>query len=137
MKTLRYLLNMIAVVSVLSLSAQTPNYGKPYKPQGTVGSVYAQSEAQMPAATMGSANAEYVYSGSSLPMAAQTGVVTTYDKSPSISRPRRGADEGDTPPDNPHGPNEDPIGDAMWPMMMLALAFAFGKWIAKRTKPLR
>ena len=40
-------------------------------------------------------------------------------------------------PGNPSDPVPEPIGDAVWPMMMLALAFAFGKWIAKRTKPLR
>ncbi|MBR5676800.1 MAG: hypothetical protein IKX20_01515 [Paludibacteraceae bacterium] len=41
------------------------------------------------------------------------------------------------PGDNPGEPFLDPIGDAVWPLMILALAFAFGKWIAKRTKPLR
>ena len=40
-------------------------------------------------------------------------------------------------PDLPLDPHLTPIGDAVWPLMMLALAFAFGKWIAKRTKPLR
>ena len=136
--TLRYLLSMIAVVSVLSLSAQTPNYGKPYKGQETQ-SVYTTP--QMPAATMGTVDAAYMHSGSSLPMAAQSGVTTTYDRG-SLARPRRAVDDDDkedpdTPPVDPHGPNEDPLGDVMWPMMMLALAFAFGKWIAKRTKPLR
>ena len=135
MKTLRYLLSMIAVVSVQSLSAQTPNYGKPYKHHSTTEAIYAQSDAQIPAATMGSANSEFVHSGSTLPMAAQTGVTTTYDKSYAPSRPRRGLDDGDDDIDKPGQPF--PLGDVMWPMMMLALAFAFGKWIAKRTKPLR
>ena len=131
--TLRYLLSLIAVVSVLSLSAQTPNYGKPYKPQSTA-RVYAQTETQMPAASMNSINAGYVQSGSNLPMAAQSGVTTTYDKSPSVSRPRRGAEEGDTPPEDPHGPNEDPLGDAMIPLALCALAYLIVRVVRKRTR---
>ena len=38
-------------------------------------------------------------------------------------------------PTTPEGP-PTPIGDAVLPLMLLAGAFAFGKWIA-RTKPLR
>jgi len=121
--TLRYLLSMIALVSVLSLSAQTPNYGKPYKGQETQ-SVY--TTAQMPAATMGSVDAGFMQSGSNLPMAAQSGVVTTYDKSFVTSRPRRageddGFDEDDDDPDNPGEPF--PLGDVMWPLMLLACAY--------------
>ncbi|MBQ6984257.1 MAG: hypothetical protein IJQ20_04935 [Paludibacteraceae bacterium] len=130
MKTLRYLLSMIALVSVLSLSAQTPNYGKPYKGQETQ---FVYTTAQMPAATMGSMDAEYMHSGSNLPMAAESGVTTTLDEQASertnLSRPRKERPGDWTDP--------YPLGDVMWPMMMLALAFAFGKWIAKRTKPLR
>ena len=133
MKTLRYLLSLIAVVSVLSISAQTPNYGTTYKPQSTA-SISAQSETQMPAASMNSINAGYVQSGSNLPMAAQSGVVTTYDKSPSISRPKRAADEGDTPPEDPHGPNEDPIGDAMLPLALCALAYLIVRVVRRRTR---
>lgn len=136
MKALRYLLSMIALVSVMGVSAQTPQYGKSYKPENKYARATAQTDVQLPAATMGSMDAEYMHSGSSLPMAAQSGVTTTYDRG-SLARPRKGSEEGDTPPVDPHGPNEDPLGDVMWPMMMLALAFAFGKWIAKRTKPLR
>ena len=141
MKALRYLLSMIALVSVMGVSAQTPQYGKPYKPENKYARATAQTEAQLPTATMGTVDAAYMHSGSSLPMAAQSGVTTTYDRG-SLARPRRAVDDDDkedpdTPPVDPHGPNEDPLGDVMWPMMMLALAFAFGKWIAKRTKPLR
>ena len=125
--TLRYLLSLIAVVSVLSLSAQTPNYGKPYKHPYSQAGYNVQVNEQLPAATIGSINEGYVQSGSNLPSAAVTGVTTTYDKNSSISRPRRGADEGDTPPDDPHGPNEDPLGDVMWPMALCALANAIYK----------
>ena len=133
MKTLRYLLSMIAVVSVLSLSAQTPNYGKSYKPENKYARATAQTDVQLPAATMGSMDAEYMHSGSNLPMAAESGVTTTLDEQASertnLSRPRKERPGDWTDP--------YPLGDVMWPMMMLALAFAFGKWIAKRTKPLR
>jgi hypothetical protein len=123
MKALRYLLIVMGFMSVLSISAQTPNYGNPYKGQETQ-SVY--TTAQMPAATMGSVDAGFMQSGSNLPMAAQSGVVTTYDKSYLPSRSRRAADsdDDDTPPVDPHGPNEDPIGDMMLPMMLLALVYA-------------
>ena len=123
MKALRYLLIVMGFMSVLSISAQMmPNYGNPYKGQETQ-SVY--TTAQMPAATMGSVDAGFMQSGSNLPMAAQSGVVTTYDKSYLPSRPRRAADsdDEDTPPVNPHGPNEDPLGDVMWPLMLLACAY--------------
>ena len=128
MKALRYLLSIIvvAILSVMGVSAQTPQYGKPYKGQETQ-SVYTTT--QMPAATMGTVDAAYMHSGSSLPMAAQSGVTTTYDRG-SLVRPRKGASEedgGDTPPPDPHGPNEDPLGDVMWPLMMLALAYAIYK----------
>ena len=138
MKALRYLLSMIALVSVLSLSAQTPNYGKPYKPEYKhVYATYAQTDALLPAATMGTVDAAYMHSGSSLPMAAQSGVTTTFDRNNTPSRPRKGwgSGEGGEPgsggeggePGDWHEPWEDPIGDAMWPMMMLALVYAIYK----------
>ena len=122
--TLRYLLSMIALVSVLSLSAQTPNYGKPYKgPEAQ--SVY--TTAQMPAATMGSVDAGFMQSGSNLPMAAQSGVITTYDaiSKNNLTGRRRGLDDGDDE-DKPEGwddPMKDPLGDVMWPLMLLACAY--------------
>ncbi|MBQ6790723.1 MAG: hypothetical protein IJP76_04690 [Paludibacteraceae bacterium] len=135
MKTLRYLLSMIAVVSVLSLSAQTPNYGKSYKPENKYARATAQTDVQLPAATMGSMDAEYMHSGSNLPMAAESGVTTTLDEQaserPNLSRPRK-----ERPGDWEH-PYDDPLGDVMIPLALCALAYAFGKWIAKRTKPLR
>jgi len=64
-------------------------------------------------------------SGSTLPQAAVTGTTTTF----STGRPgniRRAADgdDDDTPPSDPHGPMEDPIGDAMWPLALLACIYA-------------
>lgn len=137
MKALRYILSMIAVVSVLSISAQTPNYGTTYKPQSTAG-IYTQTEAQLPAATIGSTNVGYVQSGSSLPMAAQSGVTTTYDKSPSISRPRRtGEGEGTEDEEDPDNPGEPaPIGDAAIPLALCALAYLIVRVVRKRTRAL-
>ena len=111
MKALRYFLMVVAMVSVLSV-----------KPQST---------AQLPEVQMQSTSV-MMSSGSSLPQAAVTGVVTT-DEAPAranIGQPRRER------PGDWDDPYKDPIGDALWPLLVLAAAFAFGKWIA-RTKPLR
>ena len=116
MKALRYLLMVVAMVSVLS--------------------VRAQSTAQLPEAQMQSTSA-MVGSGSTLPQAATTGAYVTGSTVGSYSparmqsgRPgsiRRGTsdeDGGDTPPSDPQGPNENPIGDAVWPLLALAAAYA-------------
>ena len=133
--TLRYLLSLIAVVSVLSISAQTPNYGTTYKPQSTAG-IYTQTEAQLPAATIGSTNVGYVQSGSNLPMAAQSGVTTTYDKSPTISRPRRtGEGEGTEDEEDPDNPGEPaPIGDAAIPLMVASAVYGVWCMVYRRRK---
>ena len=138
MKALRYLLIVVAILSVMGVSAQTPQYGKLYNPQHSfVRAANTPVDAQMPAATMGSIDAGYMQSGSSLPMAAQSGVTTTFDRNNTPSRPRKGwgSGEGGEPgsggeggePGDWHEPWEDPIGDAMWPMMMLALVYAIYK----------
>ena len=114
------------VLSVLSLSAQTPRYGKPYKPVYKQARYSAASvEAQAPTATIGSTGSEMMSSGSSLPQAAVTGTSTTYDRHNAPGGPRRAADgdDDDTPPEDPHGPMEDPIGDAGWPLAICALAY--------------
>ena len=123
MKALRYLLMVVAMVSVLSVKAQ-----------GT---------AQLPEVQMQSTSV-MVSSGSTLPQAATTGAVLTgetpgtYSAAGHHGHIRRGID-GDDENEKPSGwddPYKDPIGDALWPLLVLAAAFAFGKWIA-RTKPLR
>lgn len=121
--TLRYLLIVMSLVSVLGVSAQTPKYGKPYTPGG---SSYYNPQAQMPSVQMRSTGSAIMFTGSALPSAATEGVTTTYS-----SRPRKATME-----DNPGGgfnsddndndreePWKDPIGDAMWPLMLLALAY--------------
>ena len=124
MKALRYLLSMVAVLSVLSLCAQTPKYGTMYNPTKERAAYGLQVNTQMPEATISSTSSDFMSSGSTLPQAAVTGTTTTF----STGRPgniRRAADgdDDDTPPSDPHGPMEDPIGDVMWPLALLALAY--------------
>ena len=118
MKELRYLL-IVVMLSVASMVFAT-----------------AQSLAQKPEAQMHSTSG-MVYSGSTLPQAATTGAyvtgsaVGTYSPANASgpNRAKRGADgeEDDTPPSDPQGPNEDPIGDAAIPLMLLCLAYAIYK----------
>ena len=111
MKALRYLLMVVAMVSVLSVKAQ-----------GT---------AQLPEVQMQSTSV-MVGSGSALPQAATTGAVLTgetpgtYSAAGHHGHIRRGID-GDDDNDKPSGwddPYKDPIGDAVWPLLALASVYA-------------
>ena len=111
MKALRYLLMVVAMVSVLS--------------------VKAQSTAQLPEVQMQSTSV-MVGSGSALPQAATTGTVLTgetpgtYSAAGHHGHIRRGID-GDDDNDKPSGwddPYKDPIGDAVWPLLALASVYA-------------
>ena len=111
MKALRYLLMVVAMVSVLSVKAQ-----------GT---------AQLPEVQMQSTSV-MVGSGSALPQAATTGAVLTgetpgtYSAAGHHGHIRRGID-GDDENDKPSGwddPYKDPIGDAVWPLLALASVYA-------------
>ena len=135
MKALRYLLIVVAILSVMGVSAQTPQYGKSYNPQHrSVFVTNTQGDSQLPAATMGSMDAEYMHSGSNLPMAAESGVTTTLDEQNperrNLSRPRK-----ERPGDWEH-PYDDPLGDVMWPMMMLALAYLIMRVVRRHTRAL-
>ena len=111
MKALRYLLMVVAMVSVLS--------------------VKAQSTAQLPEVQMQSTSV-MVGSGSALPQAATTGAVLTgetpgtYSAAGHHGHIRRGID-GDDENEKPSGwddPYKDPIGDALWPLLALASVYA-------------
>ena len=111
MKALRYLLMVVAMVSVLS--------------------VKAQSTAQLPEVQMQSTSV-MVGSGSALPQAATTGAGLTgetpgtYSAAGHHGHIRRGID-GDDNNDKPSGwddPYKDPIGDAVWPLLVLASVYA-------------
>lgn len=123
MKALRYILSLIAILSVVSVAAAT--FGKPYQPQGH-GVQYASSYTQMPTLPMSSTGSAMMQSGSALPMAAVSGTTTADDNAPArSSRPRRvGEDEGFEGGDEPDVPaNPFPLGDAMLPMMLLIGAY--------------
>ena len=130
--TLRYLLMMVAVLSVLGLSAQTPKYGRTYNPQHKQ-AVYTSVQAQMPEATMNSTST-MMSSGSTLPQAAVTGTSTTCDNGGRPGKIRRdvggGGTEDDEDPDIPVEPA--PIGDGLWALMVLAGAFAFVRVFLRR-----
>ena len=119
MKTVRYLLIVIAMAGFLS--------------------VHAQGLAQQPQAQMRSTSG-MVYSGSTLPQAAATGTMVTgttpgtYTPAKISSRPRRiGEDEGTEDEDDPDNPGEpSPLGDVMWPMMALACAYALARAFLKK-----
>ena len=122
--TLRYLLMVVAMVSVLS--------------------VKAQSTAKLPEPMMQSTST-MVTTGTTLPFAAAEGTYVT-GSTPGTYSPAGGhpghirkiggsgsGTEGNEATEN-ENPYETPIGDAVWPLMLLAIAFSI--WIAK-TKPLR
>ena len=100
MKTMKFLLIVLGLASVLSISAQT--------------------FAEQPVVQMHSTSA-MMGSGSELPQAAVTGTYTTYSSGPSYAPrgPQRGAADGDTSPSDPEGPMENPVGDTPWALMLL------------------
>jgi hypothetical protein len=117
MKAMKQLLIVIGLVSMLSLNAQ--NF------------------VEQPYAQMRSTSAMKGIS-SNLPQAAVSGAYTTYDSdSPSLlSGPKKAAakedDEEDTPPADPPGPMENPIGDAVLPLLLLAAGYVF--FIARKRR---
>ena len=119
MKALRYLLIAVAILSMISVRAQenTTEWGR-------------LPEAQMQSTSVMQG------SGSTLPSAAMTGVSTTYSPAKASNGPRRARDEdeGDTPPPDPHGPNEDPLGDALIPLALLAIVYSVWCMVYKRRK---
>ena len=138
MKTLRYLLIVIGVLSVVSVAAAT--FGTTYQPQRR-GIQYSQHYAEMPTLTMSSTGSVMMKSGSALPMAAVSGITTADDYAP--SGPRRakrdvgegGTTEGsDEDPDNPGEPA--PIGDVLWPLMLMALAFCGVVYLRRKKRTL-
>ena len=108
MKAMKQLLIVIGLISVLTISAQTIT--------------------EYPVAQMHSTST-MVGSGSTLPNAASSGFISADDNLNSSSNntprgPRRAAEEGDTPPADPNGPNETPLGDAVIPLLLLAVGYS-------------
>ena len=115
MKTLRYMLIVTALLSVMSVSAH----------------MFDKQWGQKPVIEMRSTSA-MAYSGSTLPQAAATGVtLATVADVETSTRPyhpghiRRGIDDDDKE-EKPEGwvdPFKDPLGDVLWPLMLMALAY--------------
>jgi hypothetical protein len=105
MKTMKQLLIVIGLVSLLNLLAQD---------------IYAMPEAHM------YSTSTMVGSGTSLPQAAVTGTSTTYDQSHTPSGPRRIIDEEDEKDKENDGWKDPglPIGDAVLPLLLLAAGYA-------------
>ena len=124
MKALRYLLMMLAVTGVLSVSAQTPKYGKPYKPYGRSDREVSQREAQMPSAEMRSTGSVIMASGSTLPQAALTGT-TMADESEAVTdgAPKRPIRRDPGVIEFPDDDDEQPVGDAALPLALFALIY--------------
>ncbi len=102
MKALRYLLMVVALVSVLGVNAQ--------------------STAQLPEAKMQSTSV-MVGSGSTLPQAASTGATLVGERPGDYASGRAGHIRRERPGDN-KDPYEDPIGDGLWVLLAIAAAYA-------------
>ena len=128
MKTLRYLLMTIAILGVLSVSAQTHQYGAThYSSHEQAIYTGVQVNPQMPTATMSYMHSDYMTTGSTLPQAAVTGVtITEEQKSPGRNGHIRrvGDDDGFEDGETPDEQEEPfPIGDAAIPLVLCALAY--------------
>ena len=112
MKAMKFILIVLGLASVLSLSAQM--------------------FAEQPTVQMHSTSA-MMSSGSELPQAAVTGTYTTYTTRTGSNYlptgPQRASD--DTPPADPPGPNEYPLGDTPW-LLMLLLALGYALRVGKK-----
>ena len=135
-KTLRYLLMTTAILGVLSVNAQTHQYGATHYANHEQ-AIYTgvQVNPQMPTATMGYMHSDYMTTGSTLPQAAIDGVTTTDGQESSGGRNghiRRGLDEGDE--DKPKPGQPFPIGDAAIPLALLACAYLIMCVVRRRTR---
>ena len=134
MKTLRYLLMVISLASVMVVRASAPSYGKPYYPSKELS--YQGTQVQMPKATMSSTGTAIMHTGSSLPMAAVEGVTTTIYGGPRHAKkedpdPNPFGGETVEGTENPLEPGT-PIGDAALPLMLLAAAYALLRAFRRR-----
>ena len=115
MKAMKQLLIVVGLISALALNAQTIT--------------------DYPVAQMHSTSAMIGF-GSTLPNAASSGFISADDILNSSSNntpsgPRRAKEEDDTPPANPPGPNEYPLGDTPW-LLMLLLAVGYAVYLRRK-----
>ena len=127
MKTLRYLLITFAVMMVVNVQAAQAK---------------AQSLAQQPTTEFHSTST-MVGSGTTLPMAVESGAYTTYDVNASGTRSNkagiRTVSGGQTGggPDEREDPYGNPIGDGVWAMMMAAAVYGVWCMVYRRRKRVR
>jgi hypothetical protein len=136
MKTMRYILSLIAVLSVLSLSAAT--FGTPYQAPKHRPVYITQTGTPMPTATMSSMDAAMMSSGSTLPMAAVSGTTTANDYAPAgPNRAKKDDTNGDgwEDEDDPSVPvNPNPLGDAALPLFLLACVYMCARAFLRNKK---
>ena len=124
---------MILAAALMALPALAQNFGKPYKPK------YDQTQKQQVVATTTAPSASFQSTST------MTGSGSSYSAAPSLngdgtatyaapSGPRRAKMDDPTPSSgNPFSgggndpnqgePNEDPLGDAVLPLLLMSLAF--------------
>ncbi|MBQ9603516.1 MAG: hypothetical protein IJR42_06915 [Paludibacteraceae bacterium] len=133
---MRYILALMAIFSVLGVSAAT--FGTPYQAPKHRPVYITQTGTPMPTATMSSMDAAMMSSGSTLPMAAVSGTTTANDYA--ASGPHRakmvgedeGLEEGDPDPSVPVNPN--PLGDAALPLYLLACVYICARAFLRNKK---
>ena len=113
MKTLRVLVGLLFALGISTVSAGSFQYDSRYMSQSGRMTVGAGS----PVAMMKSTASGMMSSGSMLPMAAATGISTTYDTQVSAG-PRR------VRPGDNEDPFEDPVGDGVLPLLLMAAVAA-------------
>ena len=104
MKTLRYMLIAVALLSVMSASAH----------------MFDKQWGQKPVIEMHSTSA-MAYSGSTLPQAAATGVSLSSEPNQETLTPPKSIRKGR--PGDWTNPYDDPLGDVLWPLMLMAMAY--------------
>ena len=136
MKATKIITILVSLICVLNV-AQAATFGSMPQAQRP-GTPFSNSYTQMPTATMGSTGSTMMRSGSTLPMAAVSGVYTTDNHS---RAPRRrisgsGSGTGGNGAEETTNPFEDPIGDAMLPLMLMALAFCGVVYLRRKKRTL-
>ena len=135
MKATKIIAILVSLISVLNV-AQAATFGTTYQPQRR-GIQYSQHYAEMPTLTMSSTGSVMMKSGSTLPMAAVNGVYTTENHS---RGPRRiggsGSGTSGNEAEETTDPFEDPIGDVLWPLMLMALAFCGVVYLRRKKRTL-
>lgn len=132
MKTMRYILSLIAVLSVLSLSAAT--FGTPYQAPKHRPVYITQTGTPMPTATMSSMDAAMMSSGSTLPMAAVTGTTTANDYAAAGPNRAKKEDDYEDDPDPSVPVNPYPLGDAALPLFLLACVYICARAFLRRKR---